>query len=266
MSELIYNNEWFKKRAFDSIKKISEGHWDYSDSLLLYLPSELDTYEAIQSENSPYYSIVTKPEREYLSSIAKDVATRLPHEFEFIDLGPGTEHKEQFLFDELKALGKKFTYIPVDIKDEYLELAKTHASTQDIPVHPIQSSFEELASKLSKTNLPRFVSLGLTFSNYTPQEILEMLKDIAGPAGFIFINSQMRDRINMNELQKAYSLDALHITDEKLKLIGLDPEKDISPRETTFDVKVWGTILKSNPLLERISAQNTLGRDRLRSV
>ncbi len=252
MPEATYNKEWFKRRAFESIKKISDGNWDYSDSLLLYLPSEVDHYATLQNTDSPYYTIVTKPEREYLFSIAKDVATQLPTNFEFIDLGPGTEHKEQFLFDELAAQGKKFTYIPIDINTDYLELAETHATQQGITVRTIQSSFEELAEKLGKSTLPRFVSLGLTFSNYAPQDIIKLLRDIAGENGFVFINAHMRDRTNMVELQQAYAIDAVHMADEKLKLIGLDPDKDLTPREATDDVKVWTSLLTTNTELDAL--------------
>jgi hypothetical protein len=59
----------------------------------------------------------------------------------------------------------------------------------------------------------------------------------------------------MVHLQEAYSLDAVHMADEKLRIIGLDPEKDISPRTTTTEVKVWTTILNSNSDLEKIGVK-----------
>ena len=122
-----YDNNWFKKRAFESITPISPNVWDYSDSLLLYISSGVEKYESLQETNTPYFKLVTQPEREYLQSIAKEVVDQLPLDFEYIDLGPGTEHKEQYFFDELKRQGKKFTYIPVDISGHYLALAEEHA-------------------------------------------------------------------------------------------------------------------------------------------
>jgi hypothetical protein len=242
-SENKYDIEWFKRRALESIHRISSKTWDYSDSLLLYISSGVEKYESLQEEDTPYFNLVTKPEREYLQSIAKDVVGLLPSNFEYIDLGPGTEHKEQFFFDELERQGKKFTYIPVDISDYYLKLSEKHASDQGIPVRTLQAPFEEVAQILGERTVPRFVNIGLTFSNYNPQTILSLMKDVAGSDGFVFINSQMRDRVNMVELQKVYAEDGVTLADDKLKLIGLDPHRDVSPRETTDEIRVWGTVL-----------------------
>lgn len=251
-----YNQEWFKNRALKSLRKISDGVWDYSDSLLLYISSGAGVYEKLQEVDTPYFKLVTKPEHEYLQSIAKNIADMLPNNFEYIDLGPGTEHKEQFLFDELKKQGKTFTYMPVDISDHFLDVAESHALKQGIPVRKIKASFEELPDLLSKPIIPRFISIGLTFSNYAAQEILELLKKIAGENGFAFINAQMRDRVDMIELQKVYQDDAVHLVDDKVKLIGLDPDQDITPRIVDDGFRVSCLILQNNKTLENFGIKN----------
>ncbi len=251
-----YNQEWFKNRAFKSLRKISDGVWDYSDSLLLYISSGVELYEQLQETDTPYFKLVTKPEREYLQSIAKDVVDILPDNFEYIDLGPGTEHKEQFLFDELKKQGKSFTYIPVDISDHFLDIAESHASIQEIPMQKIKASFEELPELLGTPTAPRFVSIGLTFSNYAPQDILGLLKSIAGENGFVFINAQMRDRVDMLELQKVYQDDARHLADDKVRLIELDPEQDITPRLADDGFRISCFVLRSNQTLENMGIKN----------
>lgn len=245
-----YNTEWFKKRAFESIYPTTPHMWDYSDSLLLYISSGVEKYEALQETDSPYFNLVTKPEREYLKSIAKDVVDLLPSNFEYIDLGPGTEHKEQFFFDELKKQGKTFAYIPVDISDHYLELAEKHATDQGIPVRTVKGSFEELTEILGEPTVLRFVNIGLTFSNYEPQAILNLLKNVAGKNGFVFINSQMRDRVDMIALQKVYAEDAKTLADDKLKLIGLNPDIDVTPREANEKIEVWCSVVKPSKELE----------------
>jgi uncharacterized SAM-dependent methyltransferase len=113
--------------------------------------------------------------------------------FEYIDLGPGTEHKEQFLFDELKKQGKTFAYIPVDISDHFLDVAEAHATGQSIQVRRMKASFEELPELLGAPTVPRFVSIGLTFSNYAPQDILKLLQDIAGK-GWICFHQRSNER------------------------------------------------------------------------
>lgn len=251
-----YNQEWFKNRALGSIRKIADGVWDFSDSLLLYTPSGSEVYEQLQEIDTPYFNLITKPEREYLQLIAKNIADILPDNFEYIDLGPGTEHKEQFLFDELKKQNKVFTYIPVDISNYFLDVAEAHASKQGIPTQRTKASFEELPELLGKPTIPRFVSIGLTFSNYAPQEILKLLMDIAGENGFAFINAQMRDRVDMIELQKVYQNDATHLVDDKVRLIGLDPDQDITPRLADDGFRVSCFILRSNEHLKDIGVKD----------
>lgn len=255
-----YNNEWFKKRASESIRLISPNIWDYSDSLLLYIFSGIEKYESMQEDDTPYFNLVTKPEREYLQSIAKNVVDLLPSNFEYIDLGPGTEHKEQFFFDELKKQGKTFTYIPVDISDYYLNLSEKHATDQGIPAQPIEASFEEVSEILGESAIPRFVNIGLTFSNYDPQIILELMKNIAGKNGFVFINSQMRDRVDMADLQKVYGEDALTLADDKLKLVGLNPDTDVTQRKANDKIEVWCSVI--NPS-EELKEKGVIAGDKL---
>jgi len=176
----LYSLDWFENRAFSSLKKITTGIFDYSDSLLLYVSGLDDEYEKIQHKDNPYCTLVTAPEQEYLQQIAKDVVIRLPKNFEYIDLEPGSEHKEQYLFDEIQKTKKKCVYRPVDISQKFLDMAVAHAKDRGILTKPVRASFEELTTVLQKSNSPRFISLGLTYSNYKPQEVLKLLADIAG--------------------------------------------------------------------------------------
>lgn len=251
-----YNQAWFKDRAFKSLNKLPDGVWDYSDSLLIYIATGAELYESLQEVDTPYFKLVTKPEHDYLKSIAKEVVNMLPDNFEYIDLGPGTEHKEQFLFDELKKQGKTFTYIPVDISDHFLDVAESHAVNQSIKVKKIKASFEELPQLLGTQTIPRFVSIGLTFSNYAPQDILKLLQDISGSNGFSFINAQIRDRVDMVALQGVYQDDAVSLVDDKVRLIGLDPFTDITPRITDDGFRVSCSVLQSNKELENLGIKN----------
>jgi len=251
-SEERYSPEWFEQRAFASLKRIEGNTWDFSDSLLLYVPGAEDSYEELQKTETPYHRLVTQPEREYLQEIAEQIVSELPSEFDYIDLGPGTEHKEQFIFDAAKQQGKKFRYIPVDISGKFLEMSRTYAEGQDIPTLLQQVPFEELAQTLGDSSRPRFVSLGLTYSNYASGEILELLKNIAGPEGQVFINSQMRDRVDMDEIRRIYKDDALALTKSKIRLLDLNFDSDVESVETDDGIRVWCTLKNSNPRLEHI--------------
>jgi hypothetical protein len=245
-----YTNGWFRERAFSSLKKIGDHSWDYSDSLLLYTPGTESEYESIQKGEDPYSELITKPERKYLEEIAESVVRQLPSEFEYVDLGPGTAHKEQFIFDAAKKARKNFIYRPVDISEYYLDQAANYASAQNIDVLPTQSSFEELPEKSPKSSSSRLVSLGLTFTNYESQEILSLLKAAAGEGGYIFVDAQMRDRVDMEKIVSTYAKDVRALSDPKLKLLGLDPVADVADYKTNDGVQMWYTLKNSNPVLE----------------
>jgi hypothetical protein len=82
-----------------------------------------------------------------------------------------------------------------------------------------------------------------------------LLKKIAGPHGFAFIGAQLRDRVDMSVLQQIYQEDVSHAMDEKIKLLGLDPELDITPRIADDGIRAWTTILKSNSELEEVGVK-----------
>lgn len=247
-----YSYEWFKKRAFGSLRKISDGVWDYSDSLLLYTPSGAEVYEEAQNTDTPYFKLVTDHEHKYLKSVAEDIISILPNNFEYIDLGPGTEHKEQYFFDEIKRQGKTFIYNPVDISDHFLDVAEKFAANQGIKTNKVKASFEELPAILGSAQTPRFVSLGLTASNFNLQEILTLLTTIAGKDGFVFINTQIKDRVDILHLQRIYEEVASKICEEKVKLLGLVPSKDTSEMVVDEELRLWLSVLNINEALDKV--------------
>ncbi len=49
-----YSEAWFRERAFNSLKKMGDNTWDYSDSLLLYSPGAAeDSYEKPAARGRP---------------------------------------------------------------------------------------------------------------------------------------------------------------------------------------------------------------------
>lgn len=242
MTDVEYSLEWFKERAIKSLSKINDTTWDYSDSLLLYTPDGDVGYENIQASETLYHKLVTAPERIYLQHSAQRIVSALPNRFLYVDLGPGTEHKEQFIFDEAKKQGKEIVYAPVDISDRYLQIASEYAAQLGISVTPIRVPFEEVAQQLSENDLPRFVSLGLTYGNYAPKDILTLMRTIMGVTGFGFISAQIRDRVSMPELVKAYTEAIYGFLDAKAALLGLDPMSDIAQRRIDDRIQGWYTI------------------------
>ncbi|OGN16510.1 MAG: hypothetical protein A3C88_02905 [Candidatus Yanofskybacteria bacterium RIFCSPHIGHO2_02_FULL_50_12] len=235
-----YDSEWFKERAINCIKQIAPNTWDYSDSLLLYVPSATEAYEEIQQEETPYHTLVTKPETEFISKIAKEISKELPSEFNFIDLGPGTEHKERFFFDLLKKQGKQFTYFPVDISERFLEVAEDFSQKLGIPCKPILAPFEEVGRILPSGY--RFISLGLTFINYRVEDILSLLKTMIGNDGCAFIDSHIRSRVDTEEIRSLYVDQVESMIIPKAELLELDWENDLENIEVNDKVEIWCTV------------------------
>lgn len=250
-----YSAEWFKNRAILSLRKISDGLWDYSDSLLFYMPNSDQVYENLQHEDDPYSQIVTVPEKKQLQAIAAQVVALLPNDFEYIDLGPGTEHKEQYIFDAAKQAGKNFVYRPVDISSRYLDFASQYAEQQNIKTQAIHSAFEELSEKIGESQKVRFVSLGTTFMNFEPQHIIELLLKIAGKSGFAFINPQLRERINIGKMPGIYSNAIKDVSGPKIRLLGLDPATDVASVEVDNGVRGIYELNKTNAVLDSVGVR-----------
>lgn len=247
-----YDYEWFRKRAFANIFKIGEGAWDYSDSLLLYIPGSDEEYESIQKGDSLYNKLVTAPEREYIVNAAPEIVSQLPDSFEYIDLGPGTEHKEQIIFDEAQRQGKTFIYTPVDVSERYLNLSTEHARSQGLTVRPLSSSFEELKDKLWKAKLPRFISLGMTYGNARPPIVLSLLVQLLEKNDTAFIDAQIRNRVDIEAIKDMYLIAGKEMVADKLRLIGLDPEQDVDQVEITDEVELWHRLSHVPPGLTKI--------------
>jgi len=245
-----YPLSWFKERALNSIHRIDEKSWDYSDSLLLYIPGSDKEYEGLQQKDAPYYEILTRPERAYLEHIASQVVAELPSHFNYVDLGPGTEHKEQFIFDAAKRAGKTLVYTPVDISEHFLRLSSEYAKAQGLEIQPQQVPFESLADALGPVDLPRFVSLGFTYPNYDPAYILPLLKDVAGEGGAVFVEVQVRDRVDIERMRKTYGEIVYRVVLSKLELLGLDVQNDVGDITADDGIRIWCTLRRSTPALE----------------
>ncbi len=251
-----YSINWFKKRALESIKPLGVGSWDFSDSLLLYMSESVKVYEEMQKDETPYHELVTKPETEYILRVAGRVASELPNNFYYIDLGPGTENKERFFFESLKMQGKNFIYFPVDISSHFLDVAKNFAVGSDIKTNPILASFEECEKYLPVDDTYRFASLGLTFVNYHIQDILSLLNRIIGLKGSAFINAHIRERVDIEKIRNLYYVDATEsMIIPKIELLNLKPE-DIGGIEVNDKVEIWCTIKNPTPALAQMGIKS----------
>ena len=249
----VGSQEWFQREAIRSIKRRPDGIWDYSSSSLLYTTGGSDSYEAIQKDDSAgsYKNIVTTTETKLIELIAPKIVKSLPDTFNYIDFGPGTEHKEKYFFDAIKENGKKALYVPVDISKHMLDAANQYAIQQGFQTHPIHQTFEDVVSEIDAINDEyRFVSLGLTFANYEPEKILDILRQVITGNGSVFITAHLRDRIDIESLRKMYEETVQDIIANKIKLLGLDSEVDVHEITVTDAVELYCTVKNTNEIVK----------------
>lgn len=254
---MTYDEAWFVERAWKALKKSAKGYWDFYDSVLLYLPFFVQEYVDLQEKETPYAKLVTRPESMYLQTIAERLCADLPDNFDYIDLGPGTEHKEQYFFDACKKLGRTFRYIPVDISERYLELASEYAKAQGYETHPVLAPFDACAALLPQTSVPRFVSLGLTYGNYDPEYMIPLLRTIAGEKGSAFIETQLPERVDMQAVQELYNPNiGMHGLSHQLRLIGLEPERDAIALPVNDGIRLWYEVVNVTPKLAELGMKS----------
>jgi len=245
------SQEWFKKRAIEAIEFNKEGeYWDYSDSLTTYSPQVTKEYQSAQKTYKKYGEIVTNEEHKLIKSISHDVINELPSEFIYIDLGPGTEHKEKYFFDEIKKQGKNIIYRPVDVNKMMLKEAASFAESEGFMVDLIHDSFEEAYKYVQGENRYKFISLGLTFINYKIEDISSILKSILYKNGSVFITAQIRERIDIETVKQAYIETggfSKKLFDIKMGLIGVSPNDYVY--EVDDRIRVWCTIKNPSRLL-----------------
>lgn len=248
---------WFQAEAWKSLHRGDDDMWDFSDSSLTYSPASVEAYGAIQEEETEYSRNVTQVEHELLKTTAVELAADLPDTFSYVDLGPGTEHKERYLFDELRKAGKAFEYFPVDISTEVLAESSRFATAEKVPVHPVCNQFEDIASTIDQlVPKPRFVSLGATFANYEPSVIVTMLLQLAGEGGSAMVTVQLRDRIDIAILKKVYAdPGTLKTFEVKLGLLDVAPG-DIECFDVTDDIAIRAKISNPSPRLTAIGMKS----------
>lgn len=253
---IVGSHEWFQTEALNALKKIADGFWDYSNSSVVYTPENSLSYKQLQNDagHTSYKESVTSAEHSLIKLIAPQIVEKLPHKFQYIDFGPGTEHKEKYFLEAIDNQNKEALYVPLDISEQMLDIADTYAKQRGFKTHPIHQTFEHATAEIKELDSDfRFVSLGMTFANYKAQQILAILDKTTNKNGTSFITVQMRDRVDIEKIKKIYTESvSRHMLHNKIKLIGLNPETDIVGIEANDKVEVVGTVKNTNPMLDQL--------------
>lgn len=137
----------------------------------------------------------------YKHKIIKDFKSPLS----FYDLGPGFPTKTIPLLLELKINKIKFKYYPVDISNNFLKITQKEINKLGIKSYCINSLFENLNQYVSKdNNNEKLFFIGLTFNNYRPDKILNLLKKMSGKNGTCLIITEYFRKKNIETILLPY--------------------------------------------------------------
>jgi hypothetical protein len=96
--------------------------------------------------------------------------------------------------------------------------------------------------------------MGLTYTNYTPDKILSLLSTIAGQQGIIFIDAQIRDRVNIAEIIGIYQNQVYTLLEPKIQLLGLG-RSDIAEQWCDDKIQAWFSIKTPNQKLKDLGVK-----------
>ncbi len=176
------------------------------------------------SRHPDYY--LTNCEIEILNSYKNTIASFFnSRSFNLIELGPGEGTKPQILIDCFMQNKLNFSYIPIDISNDYLNKIINHFNSThpDLDLTAINSEFfaglRWLTISSDKCNLLLF--LGSSIGNYTPKAtnvFLNYIYEILNPGDFVLIgfdlckdiNTLLRAYNDSDGLTKQFNLNLLH--------------------------------------------------------
>jgi dimethylhistidine N-methyltransferase len=167
-------------------------------------------FEAI-TELDEYY--LTRTEISILIKYLPEMAARIGPGATIIEFGTGAGVKTKMLLD---ALQEPRTYIPIDISREQLALASDELAKHfpDLEIHPIFADYTSEISLPVISNGGKIVVFfpGSTIGNFTPEEAIQFLRNVAaliGSEGSLLIGF---DRVkDVGVLEAAYN-DARGVT------------------------------------------------------
>jgi len=187
--------------AQNSTIKISLPHFLYATS------EQAKAYEKATHGNESYTKRLDSPITELIEQHSEQIIEGLSNAVQFIDLGPGYPSKSLRLLDKLN-VSHSLTYFPVDVSPYFLDRAAWTATARGISTHKQLSRFEEvgplLDRKLHLLNVSRFVFLGLTFNNFTPDYILKILDGLMGSKDRCLICCQSATGVSDEQLVAPY--------------------------------------------------------------
>lgn len=218
------------------LRPVAPHVWEAEHHLLYARDDQAQAYEKLKKNNgyNSFHLSLIQVMRQHASAICEHVSTP----FTLIDLGPAYPDKTLPLMRHAYRHGISFDYIPVDINKKWMLTAAEVAKPYARNVRGVQNLFEKCITGLPKDMHPhRFVFIGLTFMNFDPINILNLMKKIAGPGGVVGIaqelltDSNVIDSIRTHYQSSEFQLLSYGV----LANLGVDPDPDDFIYSAIFD-------------------------------
>jgi hypothetical protein len=215
------------------LKKTDNGLWEFTSPHVLYLTTEQGKTYSSNKEDTDYNRFHDETV-EIIDNNKQDILSYFDTDFTLVDLGPEYPDKTLPLMKEMHRQNRSLHYIPVDINPDYVQIAVNAAMPFAQKIYGMQSLFEECADKIpTESYSSRFVFIGLTFMNFDPDKIIQMMKIIAGQGGTIGIATELIT--DQNSIHDIIS----HYQNENVRQFALGPIKnlDIDHHKIEFDIR-----------------------------
>lgn len=190
---------------------INKNCFYLKEAHLLYL-SESQSKTYLDAMESPDYSNTFHTDvEEIISKNLNEMFHNNYKEISILDLGPGYPDKTIPIVKYFQSENVPINYYPIDINLYFLDLASKTIKPYARNVVPINKKFEECANCIPKEayNAEVFCLIGLTFMNFEPKKIIELLIKISNFNGTIILASELVAKQNTIEnILKNYETDA----------------------------------------------------------
>ncbi len=149
-------------------------------------------------------------EREILYRQSQQIANQINHEeFDIIELGAGDGSKTLIFLEAVVNIGKKITYIPMDISEEILKVNKQHILEilPDLSVEVLPGDYFSTIRAIESRPKPRLVMfMGSNIGNFPGEKAIEFIRfvnDYLNPGDYFLMGVDLKK--NPHVIRAAYN-------------------------------------------------------------
>jgi len=149
-------------------------------------------------------------EKEILYKQSQQIANEINHEeFDIIELGAGDGSKTLIFLEAVVNIGKKITYIPMDISEDILKVNRQHILEKlpDLPVELLLGDYFSTIRAIESRPKPRLVMfMGSNIGNFPGEKAIEFIRfvnDYLNPGDYFLMGVDLKK--NPHVIRAAYN-------------------------------------------------------------